>query len=112
MAGPIFFFFSSFFHSVMFQFMEETYSTEVYFVLGRTKNLEDAQSYIIEEYTEFEDLIQFDLVDVYSNLTLKTLATFQWFAAACDSDLMLKVDGDVFLFPDELDTWLTIMRST
>ena len=53
---------------------------------------------IIKESDTYRDLVITDNVDVYKNLTLKTIAAFDWARQFCpEADFLLKSDDDMFI---------------
>ena len=53
---------------------------------------------IIKESDTFRDLAITNNVDVYKNLTLKTIAAFDWARQFCpEADFLLKTDDDMFI---------------
>ncbi len=67
------------------------------FVLGsNTKGL--LSTSLIQEATVHKDILVFDSIDSYRNLTLKTILAFQWVAEICPSaGFLLKTDDDIYL---------------
>ena len=56
---------------------------------NRTKLQEEAQLY--------NDIVVFDFLDTYLNLTIKTIVSLNWVFKAYNTDIFLKVDDDVLL---------------
>ena len=50
-----------------------------------------------EETEEYRDIIVFDFLDNYNNLTTKTLLTLSWAYKHLNTDYYLKVDDDLFV---------------
>ena len=71
--------------------------TQVIFLLGMTIN--DVTSRMIQtEHEDNHDILQFNIEDVYKNLSLKSLAMLQWVERFCsDVTYVVKVDDDTFL---------------
>ncbi|XP_040271767.1 beta-1,3-galactosyltransferase 2-like [Bufo bufo] len=56
------------------------------------------QRLLEEESTIYEDIVQQDFLDIYQNLTLKTLMGMEWVNDFCpNASYVMKVDNDVFL---------------
>ena len=74
------------------------------FLLGEINDTM-VQADIVKENDAFRDIIKEDFVDVYSNLTYKTLMGFKWAAIKCDvAKAVLKTDDDMFInVPNVLD---------
>ena len=53
---------------------------------------------ILQESDTYRDLAIIDNIDVYTNLTLKTIAAFNWARQFCpEADFLLKTDDDMFI---------------
>ena len=53
---------------------------------------------LLEESDEHEDLVITNHMDTYQNLTLKTLAAFDWLRTFCpQAEYLLKTDDDMFI---------------
>ncbi|KAM4701837.1 beta-1,3-galactosyltransferase 5-like [Discoglossus pictus] len=68
------------------------------FLLGTTK--QNKTEKIAAENSIYKDIIQKDFVDVYSNLTCKTLMGMEWISKYCpETRFVMKTDTDVFVNP-------------
>ncbi|XP_038616271.1 beta-1,3-galactosyltransferase 5 [Tachyglossus aculeatus] len=68
-----------------------------FFLLGITANPKD-ESLILQEGEIYRDIIQKDFIDVYYNLTLKTMMGIEWVHSFCpQSDFVMKTDSDMFV---------------
>ena len=69
---------------------------------------------IINESDTFRDLVITNNIDVYKNLTLKTIAAFDWARQFCpEADFLLKTDDDMFIHMKRLlSTTKTLRAST
>ncbi|XP_056681936.1 beta-1,3-galactosyltransferase 5 isoform X1 [Monodelphis domestica] len=67
-----------------------------YFLLGITSPKDD---YVVtQESQKYRDIIQKDFLDVYFNLTLKTMMGIEWVHHFCpQSDFVMKTDSDMFV---------------
>ena len=55
-------------------------------------------SQLRKESEEFKDIVQFDFIDSYGNLTYKTLSGLKWAVNACASaEYVMKTDTDMFV---------------
>lgn len=77
------------------------------FVLGKRAKPNDAElrvqeSHLDEEYNRYGDLLLFDFIDSYQNLTVKSVSMLRWFLTTphtakylikCDSDVLLNIDN-------------------
>lgn len=65
------------------------------------------QAGIMEEMLTFDDILQFDMIDTYSNLTRKIILSLQLLLKTCSSvQFILKVDPDIFVNVPLLATFL------
>ena len=61
------------------------------------------QDQIDKEASQYHDIIQMDYVDVYGNLTYKTMAMLTWVSTYCNSaTFAIKTDTDVIIEEDNL----------
>ncbi|XP_068930892.1 beta-1,3-galactosyltransferase 5 [Petaurus breviceps papuanus] len=66
------------------------------FLLGITNSKDDDA--VTQESQQYRDIIQKDFLDVYFNLTLKTMMGIEWIHHFCpQSDFVMKTDSDVFV---------------
>ena len=73
------------------------YNISVYFVLGLNQN-NCSNELIRKESEQFNDIIQFDFIDNYYNLTLKMISILNWVQNNCQSSqYILKADDDVII---------------
>ena len=74
------------------------------FLLGEVKD-NKLQADIMKESGVYNDIIKEDFVDVYSNLTYKTIMGFKWAATKCGViKAVLKTDDDMYInVPNVLD---------
>jgi len=55
-------------------------------------------SQLIKESEDFKDIVQFDFIDSYGNLTYKTLSGLKWAVNVCASaEYVMKTDTDMFV---------------
>ncbi|KAF0307038.1 Beta-1,3-galactosyltransferase 5 [Amphibalanus amphitrite] len=77
------------------------------FLVART-NDSAVQKSIEKEADVFADIVQANFVDHYNNLTLKSLATLEWFDTFCPrAKFLLKADDDLFVNMDNLMTFIS-----
>ena len=68
------------------------------FVIGRSHR-ERINAFVREESGLFSDIIQLDYLDVYANLTRKTMTSLDWVLRNCrHTAFVLKTDDDVMIF--------------
>ncbi|XP_049641358.1 beta-1,3-galactosyltransferase 5 [Suncus etruscus] len=68
-----------------------------FFLLGRTPT-QDMQARVAEESRQHGDILQKDFVDVYANLTLKTMMGMEWVQHFCpEASFVMKTDSDMFI---------------
>lgn len=73
---------------------------KIYFVIGKPHDQADdsIQNDIQYENDQFNDLIQFNFIDTYYNLTIKSLAMLRWSMVQCAMvKFVYKVDDDVIV---------------
>ena len=74
-----------------------TASVRYAFLLGEIKNTK-LKADIIKESDLYRDIIKEDFLDVYSNLTYKTIMGFKWAATKCGvAKAVLKTDDDMYI---------------
>ncbi|XP_068928988.1 beta-1,3-galactosyltransferase 5-like [Petaurus breviceps papuanus] len=67
-----------------------------YFLLGISNSKDD--DIVTQESQKYGDIIQKDFLDVYFNLTLKTMMGIEWIHHFCPhSDFVMKTDSDMFV---------------
>ena len=67
------------------------------FLLGEIKDAK-LKADVVKESDLFRDIIKEDFVDVYSNLTYKTIMGFKWAATKCGvAKAVLKTDDDMYI---------------
>ncbi|XP_016076784.1 PREDICTED: beta-1,3-galactosyltransferase 5 [Miniopterus natalensis] len=70
---------------------------KTFFLLGTTLS-EGASRAVAQESQRHRDIIQKDFVDVYLNLTLKTMMGFEWVHHFCpQAAFVMKTDSDMFV---------------
>ncbi|KAM4702225.1 beta-1,3-galactosyltransferase 5-like [Discoglossus pictus] len=70
------------------------------FLLGTTKQSKTEKCRFAAENSIYKDFIQKDFIDVYSNLTRKTLMGMEWISKYCpETSFAMKTDTDVFVNP-------------
>ncbi|CAL1531315.1 unnamed protein product, partial [Lymnaea stagnalis] len=85
--------------------LTRTYNVKLYFVLGTEMLVDKTQindqynhGETVQEMMSFDDIIQFDVIDSYRNLTRKLILAFDWLTRSCrETKFVLKADPDVFV---------------
>ena len=68
----------------------------LFFVIGLPEDYDTVQPVLREELASYQDLLQFNFLDNYWNITLKAIGELKWAAQHCNtSAYMVKVDDDV-----------------
>ncbi|KAK3096139.1 hypothetical protein FSP39_023656 [Pinctada imbricata] len=77
------------------------------FVLGKRDDVNLHKS-IKEESEKYNDIIQFDFKDSYSNLTYKTMSALRWATEFCpEAQYVMKTDTDVYVNTEILSKMLS-----
>lgn len=86
-------------------------NVSVYFVIGSSYNkTEFSATRIVAEDNIHNDIIQFDFIDTYHNLTIKTLAAINWAELNCPSaKFVIKADQDVYYNLEVITNELSIL---
>ena len=66
------------------------------------------QTELQEEAQLYDDIVVFDFLDTYMNLTIKTIVSLNWVFKTYNTDLFLKVDDDILL--NVTDVYNTVFR--
>ena len=67
------------------------------FLLGQVKDVKQRDD-VLKESKKFGDIIKENFVDVYSNLTYKTIMGFKWAATKCSvAKFVMKTDDDMYV---------------
>ncbi|CAF1509943.1 unnamed protein product [Adineta ricciae] len=70
----------------------------VLFAIGKSKvNTSIHQQRLEVEEEQFHDILQFDFIDNYSNLTLKTVAVLKWFSQQCPNFTLVYTNDDAMI---------------
>ena len=81
------------------------YNASLYFLIGQPKTPSEATAQSIKSEQDMYggDLLQFDFIDTYMNLTLKTVASLYWLQNNCPNvKYVIKQDDDAFVKLDKL----------
>ncbi|CAF3641851.1 unnamed protein product [Rotaria socialis] len=83
--------------------ISEHFKIPILYAIGYPKD-PHLQKYIIAEDLLYHDLLQFNIVESYYNLTLKTTSVLLWYDRYCskNSEYLLYVDDDVLIHVDKL----------
>ncbi|XP_006886833.1 PREDICTED: beta-1,3-galactosyltransferase 5-like [Elephantulus edwardii] len=70
---------------------------KTFFLLGTTTK-QNETAVVVQESMQYQDIIQKDFVDVYFNLTLKTMMGMEWVHRFCpQATFVMKTDSDMFV---------------
>ena len=79
------------------------------FVIGRSEDYNIEQRVIGESFY-FGDILKFDFIDSYENLTIKSISSFQWASRSCQqARYVMKLDDDVWV---NINALLTATKSS
>ena len=67
----------------------------IFALAGKNANVSLLDDQLQEESKIFQDIVQFDFLDNYWNLSLKTILTFSWALQHYNTDIFVKIDDDV-----------------
>ncbi|XP_055930242.1 beta-1,3-galactosyltransferase 1-like isoform X2 [Argiope bruennichi] len=74
-----------------------TKSTKVFFIIGRSSD-SISDMFVFTEQQEYGDVIHYDLLDSYFNLTLKSVSLLKWVTTSCtNAKFVMKSDDDMFV---------------
>ncbi|XP_054164305.1 beta-1,3-galactosyltransferase 1-like, partial [Oppia nitens] len=78
------------------------HNIKVVFVLAKPRNY-SLQRDILIESNHFGDILQFDFIDDYHNLTLKAIGLLRWISLYClSNDYVIKTDDDIVVNTERL----------
>jgi hypothetical protein len=91
----------------------EHFNIPVLYAIGYPKN-SSLQREIISEDETYKDLLQFDFLESYYNLTIKTTSVLLWYDRYCSksSDYLLYVDDDILIHVDKLIMYMIQTKYT
>ncbi|CAF3791909.1 unnamed protein product [Rotaria sordida] len=83
--------------------INERFDIAVLYAIGYPKD-PAMQKEIIDEDEKYHDLLEFNFLESYYNLTLKTTSVLVWYDKYCssNSDYLLYVDDDILIHADKL----------
>ncbi|XP_029176745.1 beta-1,3-galactosyltransferase 1-like [Nylanderia fulva] len=72
-------------------------TVKIAFLLGQSDN-DTLNNLIIEENSQYNDIVQERFLDTYNNLTLKSVMMLKWVTSNCDKvKYLMKTDDDMFV---------------
>ncbi|KAH0949039.1 hypothetical protein HN011_011220 [Eciton burchellii] len=72
-------------------------TVKIAFLLGQSDN-DTLNNIIVEESSQYNDIIQERFLDTYNNLTLKSVMMLKWMTSHCDQiKYLMKTDDDMFI---------------
>ena len=97
----------SFTRSTWAEEITQKLNTPILYAIGYP-NGSSTQDDIISEDEQYQDLLEFNILDSYYNLTIKTTSILLWYDQYCskNSDYLLYVDDDVLVHVDRLITYI------
>ncbi|XP_020279121.1 beta-1,3-galactosyltransferase 1-like isoform X2 [Pseudomyrmex gracilis] len=73
------------------------FTVKVAFLLGQSDN-DTLNNLIVEESSQYNDIVQERFLDTYNNLTLKSVMMLKWVMSNCDqTKYLMKTDDDMFV---------------
>ncbi|XP_066962720.1 uncharacterized protein [Macrobrachium rosenbergii] len=82
------------------------------FIIGATKNIA-LQEEVNKESDKYNDIIQYDFIDSYNNLTYKTMSWLKWVVDRCPQvPFIAKIDDDVMVNPFHLKNFFEEQMKT
>uniref|UniRef100_A0A915PQ44 Hexosyltransferase n=1 Tax=Setaria digitata TaxID=48799 RepID=A0A915PQ44_9BILA len=82
------------------------------FVLGVEK-VGEVNELVQLEAKKYDDLIVFDIIDTYNNMTLKSLNILSWIAKNCQAPrFFMQGDPDIAAFPDEIASYTSKLNAS
>ncbi|XP_066962296.1 beta-1,3-galactosyltransferase 5-like [Macrobrachium rosenbergii] len=82
------------------------------FIIGATKNIA-LQEEVDKESDKYNDIIQYDFIDSYNNLTYKTMSLLKWVVDRCPQvPFIAKIDDDVVVNPFHLKNFFEEQMKT
>ncbi|CAH8448895.1 unnamed protein product [Schistosoma rodhaini] len=81
--------------------------TRILFILGRSGSTDwkhsSTQSMVLQEHMKYNDIVQFDFIEDYHNVTYKLIATLDFAINECSTSRFLTlIDDDFMLHPSNL----------
>lgn len=91
--------------------MKENFNIPVLYAIGTSNNKSIQQEIALEEQ-QYDDLLQFDFLDSYFNLTIKTTSVLVWFDRHCsnNSDYLFYVDDDLLISVEKFVLYMMRMN--
>ncbi|KAG5343217.1 B3GT1 galactosyltransferase, partial [Acromyrmex heyeri] len=72
-------------------------TVKIAFLLGKSDN-DTLNNLIVEESSQYNDIVQERFFDTYNNLTLKSVMMLKWVTSNCDqAKYLMKTDDDMFV---------------
>ncbi|CAF0764592.1 unnamed protein product [Adineta ricciae] len=91
--------------------MKENFNIPVLYAIGSPNNKSIQQDIVLEEQ-QYHDLLQFDFLDSYFNLTIKTTSVLVWYDQHCsnNSDYLFYVDDDLLISAEKFVLYMMRMN--
>ena len=87
----------------------QDYNTTLVFVLGVNQARSNMAARLRHEHSSHDDLLQFDMIDSYQNLTVKSVQLLRWFVNS-GAEILIKCDDDVLVNMENLAFYIQNLR--
>lgn len=94
--------------------LNEHFNVPILYALSVPPSNSSLQAQIDRENELFHDILQFNLIESYYNLTLKTTSVLLWYEKYCSqtSDYLFYVDDDILVHVDQFMLYMNTINQT